>query len=271
MTALVTGGSSGIGLALARLLARGGMHVWLTGRREGLLQEGLSHMEGERQSSSQRFGFTAADVSDWEQVQRVVKEMDGSIGAPDLLINSAGLTHPGYFQEIPLDVFRLLMDVNYFGTLYTIRAVLPAMQKRGSGYIVNISSGAGFIGIFGYSAYSASKFAVRGFSDVIRSELKPLGIGVSIVFPPDTDTPQLANEQALKPMETKALTATGGLMSAEAVARETLRGIERGRYLILPGMESKMIYRLNGLLGNGVYTILDWLVASARRNHKKEQ
>jgi 3-dehydrosphinganine reductase len=100
---------------------------------------------------------------------------------------------------------------------------------------------------------------------VLRAELKPLGIRVSIVFPPDTDTPQLAYENQFKPPETKILSGTAGVLSPQQVAKEILRGVARGQYVILPGSEMKLLYRLNGLLGNAVYPLMDWMIRSARR------
>ena len=106
------------------------------------------------------------------------------------------------------------MDLNYFGTVNMVKALLPAMLERGSGHIVNISSVAAFLGVFGYSAYGASKYAVRGFSDVLRAEVKPLGVRVSVVFPPDMDTPGLANENKTKPFETHEIEGKHGCVSS---------------------------------------------------------
>jgi 3-dehydrosphinganine reductase len=262
--ALITGGSSGIGLAVARLLAARGAHVWLLARRENLLEDTLASVQAACGHSSQRCGYVCADVSDYDQVEKAVAMVTDSVGVPDLVINSAGVTYPGYVEEIDLETFRTMMDVNYFGTVYTTRAVLDGMIARGSGYIVNLSSVAGFVGTFGYSAYGASKYAVRGFSDVLRAEMKPHGIGVAVVFPPDTDTPMLDYETPLKPPETKALAGNVNVMSAEEVANSILKGLERGRYLILPGFETQLLYRLNGLLGNLVYKIMDIFVARAK-------
>jgi 3-dehydrosphinganine reductase len=144
------------------------------------------------------------------------------------------------------------------------------MIKRGSGTIVNIASQAGFIGVFGYSAYSGSKYAVRGLSDVLRAELKPLGIHVSIVFPPDTQTPQLDFEAPLKPIETKEIAGSSRVMSAEAVSEAILNGIHKGRYVILPGTEGKLFYRLTNLLGNLTYPIMDWLVRKAQKKKSRD-
>ncbi len=264
--AFVPGGSSGIGLALAQLLAEQGANVWLMARRTEQLetaQKSLAVADG------QKHGILAGDVSDWKQVQSAVERVKQEAGVPDLLINSAGVTHPGYVQEIPLEIFHEMMDIDYFGTLYTVKAVLPAMLERGNGYIVNICSGAGYIGLFGYSAYGASKYAVRGFTDVLRAEIKPLGVHVSIVFPPDTDTPQLAFENQFKPFETREITGTAGVLSAKKVAEEILSGVLHRRYVIVPGLENKVAFRLNGLLGNAVYPIMDGMIAQARRKKAK--
>ncbi len=266
-TVLITGGSSGIGLALARLLAQQGACVWLLARRQEALEQALEVVRSvSPNGAASRSGILSADVSRPEEVARAVERMRAEAGVPHLLINSAGIARPGYAHELPLDVYRAMMEVNYFGTLHVIQAVLPGMLARGQGHIVNISSLAGIIGVFGYAAYGASKFAVTGLSDVLRAELKPRGIRVSLVLPPDTDTPQLAAEQPYKPAETKALSSTSGLLSAEQVAAETLRGIARGRYLILPGTESKFVYWLSRLSGTGQYALLDFLLARARRS-----
>lgn len=267
--ALVTGGSSGIGLAVAKLLAARGAHVWLLARREELLAEALEAVQASCPDDSQHCGYVPTDVSDYDQVEQAIAEITQTVGTPDLVINSAGITYPGYVEEIDLETFRRLMEVNYFGTVHTIKAVLPDMMVRRSGHIVNLSSAAGFLGVFGYSAYGGSKYAVRGFSDVLRAEMKPHGIGVSVVFPPDTDTPQLHYETPLKPPETKALSGNVDIVEAETVAESILKGIERGRYLILPGLETKLLYGLTGLLGSLVYTIMDILIARARSSREQ--
>jgi 3-dehydrosphinganine reductase len=255
---LITGGSSGIGKALALQLDALGARLWLLARRPQALAETQAQMRGDCH-------VLAVDVSDWAQVQAALEQVQRLSGAPEVIINSAGMTRPGYVQDLPVEVFRQMMEVNYLGTVHVVKAALPAMIARGSGHIINISSVAGFLGVFGYTAYGASKYAVRGFSDTLRAELKPLGIRVSIVFPPDTDTPQLAYEAPLKPPETKALAGNAGLLSPETVARTILRAAARGRYIILPGLETKVLYHLNNLLGNGVYPLMDWLIARARR------
>lgn len=264
---LLTGGSSGIGLALAKLLAQEGANVWLMARRKDVLEsahKSLSTVNG------QKHGFISADVTDWEQVQAAVARIKREAGVPDTLINVAGAARPGYVQELPLEAFHEMMDLNYFGTVHMVRALLPAMLERGSGYIVNFSSGAGFLAPFGYADYVPSKYAVRGFSDSLRLELKPLGLRVSIVFPPDTDTPGLANENKTKPYETLEAFSSK-VISAETVAQTTLKGMHRGQYIILPGSEISLYYRLVFLLGNAIYPVMDLTLAQARRKKQKEQ
>jgi 3-dehydrosphinganine reductase len=161
------------------------------------------------------------------------------------------------------------MEVNYFGAVHVSKAVLPGMLTRGSGHIVNIGSIASYVGVFGYTAYGASKFALRGFSDALRAEMKPHGILVSIVYPPDTDTPQLTYENRYKPPELKELLPELGVISPDQVAARVIKGISLNHRVIYADFGSRLIYHLSNLLGNGVYTIQDWLVRRARRKQNK--
>ncbi len=272
-TALITGGSSGIGLAVARSLAEQGAHVWLLARGGERLKSALDSLKCFK---AQHCGMISADVANWDQVCSAVAQVETEVGVPDLVVNSAGVAHPGYFQDLGIEIFHWMMEVNYFGTVYVCKAVVPGMVARGSGNIVNICSGAAFIGRFGYTAYGATKYAVQGFTDVLRSELKPSGINVSIVFPPDTDTPQLAYEKVFQPPETKALAGIASLisptwedrstlMSPDEVAEVIILQVMRGGYMILPGLEMKLLYWGSRLLGSGIYPILDLLIARAQR------
>ncbi len=257
---LVTGGSSGIGLAMARQLSSYGAHVWLVARRKANLETALKEVEAARSSPAQRFGMVSADLSVPAETVEAINEVIESGGLPDIVINSAGAAHPGYVQELSLDIFRWMMEVNYFATVYVTKAVLPRMIQRGSGHIINISSIAGYLGVFGYTAYGAAKFAVTGYSEALRAELKPHHIQVSVVFPPDTDTPQLAYENQFKPAETKAISGTAKALSADQVARSILQQAARGKFLIFPGTDARLIYLLNNKLPKGlVYVVMDRL------------
>jgi 3-dehydrosphinganine reductase len=263
--AFITGGSSGIGLALARLLAARGAHVWLAAREQAKLESALREVELARYSPTQRCGIVSADLSVLDEATSAISKVVHTVGVPDLIINSAGAAHPGYVQELSFDIFRWMMETNYFATVYVTKALLPGMIERRSGHIINISSIVGFLSVFGYTAYGASKFAITGFSETLRAEMKHLGIRVSVAFPPDTDTPQLAYENQYKPPETKAISGTAHALSAEKVAQNILRQAERGRFLIFPGLESRLIYILSSKLPKSlVLAVLDRLASQGR-------
>lgn len=267
-TAVITGGSSGIGLALAKQLAAQGANLWLVSRSAEKLAAAADTIREAAGPHAPAIETLPVDVTDPQQVMQAAQRITAERGTPDLLINSAGVVHPGRFVDLELEKFHWMMDVNYFGTLHTIQAFLPGMLARGSGHLVNISSAAGFVGVYGYSAYSSSKYALRGLSDVLRAELKPEGIRVSIVFPPDTDTPQLAYENRFKPEETKDIAGTAKAMSADRVARSILKGVQRGRYLILPG-DTNFLFRAQNLLGGLIYPLMDALIRRSRRKNRK--
>lgn len=267
---LITGGSSGIGLALAQQLAAQGASVYILARSAERLQAALAAIETRRIAPGQKFGTIQADVSDLETLKPALDPFIKDFGAPDILINSAGVAHPGEFTELEPKIFHWLMDVNYFGTVNVIKLLLPGMLKRGDGQIINISSMAGYLGVYGYTAYGASKYAVRGFSDALRAELKPKGISVSVVFPPDTDTPQLTYEEQFKPAVTKALSGNAGVMTADEVAAIILRRAARKKYIITPGFESSLFFTLSNLLGRLIYRVMDLQIAQAIKKSDQE-
>lgn len=269
--ALITGGSSGIGLALGKALANQGSDICLLARDQSKLQAAHREVSRNKIRSNQRIITLSCDIRDYPALSRELENLTEQFGLPDLVINSAGVTYPGAFEDLDVETFHWVMEANYFGTVHILKCLVPGMIKRGSGKIVNISSQAGFVGVFGYSAYGASKFAVRGLSDVLRAEMKPLGIQVSIAFPPDTQTPQLEFEEPLKPFVTKEIAGSAKVLSAEEVAGAILKGVEKGRYVIIPGLEGKVFFRLTHLLGSLTYPVMDWMVARAQKKKNKEK
>jgi len=252
--AIITGGSSGIGKATAMMLAKEGANISIIARNQDTLETAKAEIEAVRSNPEQRIIAISADVAQQTQIEQAITKSIEEIGSPDLLITSAGIAHPGYFQELPLQIFEETMAINYFGTLYAIKSVLPLMMQKQQGHIVMISSGAGLIGIYGYTPYSPSKFALRGLAESLRGELKCYEIQVSIVYHPDTDTPQLAAENLTKPQETKLITGTAEMWTAEGVVEVILRGIKSKDFAITPGLEMKLLQVLHSLLA----PILNW-------------
>lgn len=262
---IITGGSSGIGKATAKLLAAYGANITIIARTPSKLESAKLEIEAARGDRDRRVEAVVADVAERFQVQQAIATAIDRNGPPDLAIAAAGIAHPGYFQELPIEVFERTMAINYFGTLYTIEAVVPAMMQRRSGRVVMISSGAGLVGIYGYTSYSPTKFALRGLAESLRGELKPFGIGVSIVYPPDTDTPQLATENETKPPETKLITGTAGVWQPEDVAIAIVRGIETGTFAIAPGLEMKLLLKLHSLFSSAIARYCDRQVTRLRK------
>lgn len=259
--AIITGGSSGIGRSLALQLTQQGYNVTIMARGQERLDLAQEAIQAASIQAGQRVLALSADVSDRHQAESAIGEAIFHLGPPSLLITSAGIAYPNYFQDIPIDIFERTMAINYFGTLYCVRAVLSSMEQAGSGNIVMISSGAGLVGLYGYSAYCPSKFALRGLAESLRGELKPLGIGVAIAYPPDTDTPQLAEENKTKPPATKEITATADLWQPDDIAREILTAVEKGKFEITPGFEMTVLNRLNSLISPLLNRYFDKIIA----------
>jgi 3-dehydrosphinganine reductase len=259
--ALVTGGSSGIGRALALALARAGAHVAIVARREGPLEETVLALRAVAPAST--VTHAVADVADPEQAAGAVAACSSALGGLDLLVNNAGIALARRFEDTSPEAYRELLDVNYLGAVHVTRAALPHLGS-GAG-ILNVSSLAGALAVFGYSAYAPSKFALTAFSEVLRQELRPRGITVSVLLPPDTDTPQLTEENRGKPPETRALAGTVPVLAPEVVAEAALMGLARGRAWIVPGWRARGVLFAARHFPGLVRWSVDHEIARARR------
>ena len=142
-------------------------------------------------------------MRDADAVRAAIARLTEGLGPCDILVAAAADTaHPGYFEQLDDSVFRDQMEADYFGTLHTVRAVVPSMIERKRGHLVLVGSVAALIGVFGYTAYAPAKYAVRGLAETLRVELAPYGIVVACAYPPDTKTPGFDRENELKPPET---------------------------------------------------------------------
>ena len=264
--AVITGGSSGIGKAVAKSLAQQGANISIIARDGAKLEAAKQEISASMIDAQQKILTISADVTQAKTLELAIQKAIAELGRPQILITSAGIAIPGYFAELSLEIFEKTMAVNYFGSLYAIKAVLPEMLAAGRGQIVLISSGAGLIGLYGYTAYSSSKFALRGLAESLRGELKPHQIRVAIVYPPDTDTPQLEAENQIKPPETKLITETAQLWSAEGVAQEIIKGMIQGKFEIAPGWEMTLLNKLHSMIGGLLNWYFDQIVSKYSKN-----
>jgi 3-dehydrosphinganine reductase len=255
--ALISGGSAGIGAAVARSLAARGAGVTLIARREDVLARAAAEIAAEYADA--RVRTLSLDVTDERAVAAAIAR-EVTTRPVDLLVNSAGIVHAGRFLETEPERFRALMETNYFGTLWMVRAIVPHFRERARGHVVNVASVAALEGVYGYSAYCGSKFAVYGLSQALRAELRPAGIGVSVVLPPNTDTPMLEAERALIPPELRPVYESFRVLSATQVAEALVQGVERGRFEILPGIDNRLTARLHRLSPAPLRAYLDWRV-----------
>ncbi|MFN3890918.1 MAG: SDR family oxidoreductase [Beijerinckiaceae bacterium] len=242
--AIVSGGTSGIGLACASLLARRGHPVALIARDSSRLESARRDLLA--LGSPGVFTFSL-DVTDPGACEKCVAQIITGEHKIDWLITSAGDVEPGLFAALDVAAYRRQMEANFFGSVNLAVPVGRHMVAQRSGRIVLISSAAAFIGIAGYSAYGASKFAVRGLGESLRVELAPYGVTCGVAFPPDTDTPQLARDHASRPPVTGKIAASGGLMSAQAVAERIVAQALKGRFLLAPSLLTQALGWMHSL------------------------
>jgi len=178
--AFVTGGASGIGLALGRAFAAAGMRVMLADIEAGALAEAVAAV---RETGAEVRGVRC-DVADAASVEAAAAEAFAAFGKVHVVCNNAGVGGGSGIDDIALDTWRWVLDVNLMGVLHGIRAFLPHMREHGEGgHFVNTASMAGMNSGLGFSPYSASKFAVVNMSEGLAMQVRPLGIGVTVVCP----------------------------------------------------------------------------------------
>ena len=228
---VITGGSSGLGLAIAKKLATRGAIVTLIARNK----EKLETAKTEITKTGGKAHIFSSDVSRIESITETFKKIVSEIGPPDILINSAGILREGYFDKLSVETFREVIETNYFGVLNSIKAALPFIIKQ-KGRIVNISSVAGLMGVFGYTTYCSSKFALVGLSESLRYEMKPLGVRVHLVCPSEFVSPMTLDLNDTRTPENKAHTLTIPEYDIETMVRDTIKGMEKGKFLIIPGL-----------------------------------
>ncbi len=234
---VITGGSSGLGLELARRLAGEGASLVLVARDPRKLQQAADELHRRRPGAS--VAIESVDVRDEEATGACMQRIAARCGRIDMLVNSAGILREGRFDQLPMADFRDVMEVNYFGLLAATRAALPYLEAS-RGRLVNIASVAGLTGVFGYTAYCSSKHALVGLTESLRFELAPRGIRVHLVCPGEFDSPMVDALDRARTPENRAHALTIPKASVESIAEATLAGIRAGRFVIVPGLTTRL-------------------------------
>ena len=256
-TAVITGAASGIGRAIALSLSKRGCNLALADRDEAGMAETASLAPREIRVS--RHPLDVADVAAVAALPEAVTAEHGSV---DLLVNNAGVAIGGTFQEVAPDDFDWLFAINFHGVVRMTRAFLPLLQASDDARLVNVSSVFGLIATPGQTAYTASKFAVRGFSESLRHELAGTSVGVTVVHPGGVATAIARNarapasadpDEALR--QKKAFEAFLKMPPAEA-GEIIVKGVERRRPRILVGSDAKIAALIERIAPVGYWKIL---------------
>jgi NAD(P)-dependent dehydrogenase (short-subunit alcohol dehydrogenase family) len=184
-SAIVTGGTKGIGRGIAESLVRAGVNVCISSRHEDEIERAVSELDdaGEGQVAG-----AVCDVRDYDEVKALMAHAVAEFGGVDILINNAGIGVFGKVEELAPEDFRAVLETNLFGVFYCCHEAIPLMKKRGGGYIINISSLAGTNAHPQMAAYNASKFGLNGFSEAMMLEVRHDGIKVSYIMPGSVNT-----------------------------------------------------------------------------------
>jgi len=234
---VITGGSSGLGLALALALAEEGDELVLIARNPAKLEAAAAEIRAA--TTGAKVSHYSVDVSDTQALQDTFEGIIEQIGGIDLLINSAGILREARFEDTTEAIFRETFDINLFGVINCCRAALPSL-KENSGAIVNIASMASHAGVYGYTAYCASKHALKGFTESLYFELKPQGVNVQLICPPEFDSPMVDALDEGRSPENMAQTQMVPKEPIEVIVRDTMKAIHSGRYHTITGFNARL-------------------------------
>lgn len=253
---VITGGSSGIGKALAEVFGRNGSKILITGRNSQDLAVAVDDL---RKQGIIAEGFSA-DVSREEDNRRMAEQAINHFGRIDILINNAGISMRALFEDVDLEVVKKVMDTNFYGVLYATKYCLPEIVKN-QGSVIGISSIAGYRGLPARTGYSASKFALNGFLEVLRTEMLKRGVHVMTACPGFTTSnirkrslTRDGSVQGESPRDEK------NMMSAEECARHVYQATVRRKKILILTMQGKFTVFLNkwlpGLTDKLVYNVM---------------
>jgi NAD(P)-dependent dehydrogenase (short-subunit alcohol dehydrogenase family) len=243
---LVTGAASGIGRATALAAARDGALLFLTDLQAEALEETVAEV---RRGGGRVEWHAAADLTDHEAVLALAAEIHSEHGSMDVVMNVAGVSTWGAIERLRHDDWRKMVEVNLMGPIGVLECFVPPMVAAGrGGHIVNVSSAAGLFGLPWHAAYSASKFGLRGVSEVLRFDLRRHGIGVSLVCPGGVKTPlvnsvEIVGVDRTDPEVQKLIRRfEKHAVSPEHVAAKILEGIAKDRYMVFTSRDIQVGY-----------------------------
>jgi len=249
-TAVITGAGSGLGRALALQLNRAGAHLALCDLNMAGLEETRSLLSNQTLKST----LHLVDVSSRAQMKRFAEDVIAGHGQVDILINNAGISlSPKFFDDIMEEQFEKVININLWGVYHGIRAFLPHLRTRPEAGIVNVASLAGLVGLPTYSAYAMSKFAVRGLSESLQSELSKTNISVLVVFPGGVKTNIIKNAPDLKESERESAHNTFtkmALLTPEDTASRILRALQKRKKRLVLGPDAKIFFTIRNLFPN---------------------
>ena len=248
-TAIVTGAASGIGAALAKALADRGCNLALA----DINGDGLEEIAAGLRSNDRRVTTTVLDIGDEAAINAFAEEVRKTHGEAHLLFNNAGVALAGNFDQVSPEQFDWVLNINLNGVVRMTRAFLPLIQEQDEGHITNISSIFGVIAPARQTAYSASKFGVRGFTMALRHELQDTPIGVTTIHPGGVNTniaksaPRGANVTDKEYEQEQAVAAKSLVMPPEKAAEIILRGVERRKPRVFVGADGHILMWLERL------------------------
>jgi NAD(P)-dependent dehydrogenase (short-subunit alcohol dehydrogenase family) len=238
---LITGGSSGIGFELARLMLEGGARIAITGRRRNVLSEAANVLGG-------AVITIPGDVADAGTRAGTIAKVNEGLGGLDILVNNAGVVRAGRLETTAAEEIRQMIDVDLLAPILLTREALPLLRTSGEALIVNVSSSIALVGLPFYAAYAAAKSGLAHFGESLRRELAGEGISVLTVYPTATDTPM---------MRTSGLAKDGGRESAADVATAILDAIGTGALEVVRGDKDRLaMVALNKTDPGAVDTVL---------------
>jgi NAD(P)-dependent dehydrogenase (short-subunit alcohol dehydrogenase family) len=240
---LITGGASGIGRSLALAFASEGASLLLV----DVNQTGLEAVAGEIQSRGAEARWYVTDVSDSDEVARLYEKVSSDAGAPDILVNCAGVAETAAIEEAPLEDWAHVLGVNLWGSINTLHYFLPDMYARGSGHVANMASVAGLFSSAFQGLYVTSKFALVGLTETLRAEAAVHGVGVSTICPGFINTPMLDNVNTVGFAEADNSRLKRLAPKPEKLAAKILRGIEKNKPLVIYPVAYKGIFWLKKL------------------------